>query len=151
MKTYPNFFLKALAAWQNGWGENADRPRRIISDLNEAISLASELPIGAFQCSEACYRKRFLVPNNRQNGGDLWPLFWDGAITEGVASWTTNYVFATVSFKKLPRPGRVLLRHYSTKPSQADVVLNIKALWEDPEFIGAVRQYQSSGDAKAPA
>src|SRR4051812_46579142 len=107
MKRYPESFLKTLAAWQNGWGECALRRRKLISHLTEATRRATMLPRSALQVSEVCYRKRFLVANNPQNGGDLWPLFWDGAINEAVASWTTDYKFATVSFKKDPRPGTI--------------------------------------------
>ncbi len=150
MKKYPDFFLKALAAWQNGWREDAARRRRLISELTDATEHATALPMPAVQCSEVCYRKRFLVPNNAQNGGDLWPLFWDGAITEGVASWTTDYKFATLSFKRDPRPGNVATL-FATKPSQSEVVLNIKALWGEPAFVDAVTRYQASGDPLAPA
>ncbi len=150
MKRYPDFFLKALAAWQNGWRENAARRRRLISDLTDATSRATALPMTAVQCSDVCYRKRFLVPNNAQNGGDLWPLFWDGSIIEGVASWSTDYAYVTLSFKKDPRPGNVATL-FATRPRQDEVVLNIKALWTDPDFSVAVQQYQTSGDPLAPA
>ena len=61
---YPRFFLKALAAWQNGWREDTARRRRLVSDLTDATASASALPMAVVQCSETCYRKRFLVPNN---------------------------------------------------------------------------------------
>lgn len=55
--------------------------------------------------SAARYRKRFLVANNEQNGGDMVPLFWNGEIKEGFASWTRDFEFARVIFKKDARPG----------------------------------------------
>ena len=55
-----------------------------------------------------------------------------------------------MAFKKEPRPGTIATL-FATQPSQEDVVLNIKALWDDPEFTDAVKQFQSSGDVLAPA
>lgn len=150
MKRYPQTFLQALAAWQNGWGEDPLRRRKVILTLQEALAHARMIPLEAFQVSEVCYRKRFLVPHNPQNGGDLLPLFWDGSITEGVASWSTDIKYVTVSFKKGQRPGAIATL-FATTPSQEDVVLNIKALWNDNEFREAVHEYQSSADPLAKA
>lgn len=150
VKKYPRFFLEALATWQRGWTEDADLRRKLALNLREAIAAAENLPIASFRCSVPCYRKRFLVPNNPQNGGDFWPLFVDGEIMEGIASWTTNYEFSKLEFKKELRPGLVATM-FETVPKQDEVVLNVPALWDDPDFVIAVDNYVSGGGEAAGA
>jgi hypothetical protein len=136
---YSDEFLGALGAWQAGWREEKDRRVAITDRLRAAIN-ASSLPEEAFRVPFECYRKRFLVPNNPQNGGDFWPFFWDGEIAEGIASWTTDYNYCRVIFKKYPRPESIACI-FKFGPQPSEVVLNIAALWHRADFRSAVFSY----------
>jgi hypothetical protein len=137
---FPDAFLNALGAWQAGWCEEKDRRLELTARLREAIGAMPPLPEEAMRAPPTCFRKRFLVPNNAQNGGDFWPFFWDGEIAEGVASWTTNYDYCKVIFKKNPRPGTIACI-FRRKPRASEVVLNIAGLWTGDDFIKAAQLY----------
>jgi hypothetical protein len=145
---YPDDFLEALGAWQNGWREAADRRLQITKALEDVLSDLNLRP-EALSTHEICYRKRFLVANNPQNGGDLVPLIRDGTLDEGVASWTTNRNFAQ-EFKDPLRTGTVSAI-FGHKPQKEEVVLNIKALWTLGDFSAAVSDYKTRGGRHADA
>jgi len=145
---YPDHFLDALGAWQNGWREQADRRAKITETLLASIENSS-LPKEALSVDGYCYRKRFLVANNPQNGGDMLPLFGYGRLNDGVASWTTNQTFAQ-DFKDPIRTGTisVIFRH---APQPHEIVLNIEALWGLDDFQAAVSAYKDRKGANAGA
>lgn len=145
---YSAELLKAIGEWQNGWGEDAARRLAVTDRLREAIA-REDLPEVAMRCTEICYRKRFLVPNNPQNGGDLKPLLLQGAVEEGVASWTTDLSFAK-EFKEETRLNSVSAV-FAHAPAKNEVLLNVKALWGDPEFAAAVAAYADSNGEYAAA
>jgi hypothetical protein len=145
---YPTDLLEAIAEWQNGWGEDAARRITITNRLRDAIRDA-ELSEAYRRVDEVCFRKRFLVPNNPQNGGDLKPLILDGRINEGVASWTTDLSYAK-TFKELTRLNNISCVFAHT-PTPEEVVLNLKALWDDPDFVNAVKSYVDSRGRYAAA
>ena len=136
--TYSNDLLEAIGAWQNGWAEDAPRRMTVTGRLISTIASAS-LPEAARRVEGVCYRKRFLVPHNPQNGGDFWRLILSGRIDEGVASWTTDLNLAK-SFKGATREGNTSTI-FAHAPRAEEVVLNIKALWEDPAFKMAAQKY----------
>ena len=144
MTHYPDEFLAALGEWQRGWGEEASGRLRTTARLSAAISSLQDAPAEIFQCSARCYRKRFLVANNEQNGGDMVPLFWNGEIEEGFASWTTDFEFARFIFKKDARPGETGAI-FAVDPQPEHVILNIGAVWARQEFGDAVDDYRSRG------
>lgn len=146
---YAEEFLGALGAWQNGWREDAARRLAITERLRMAIA-ASSLPPEAFAAPEVCYRKRYLVPNNPQNGGDFWPFFWDGKIQEGVASWSTDLVYCRTLFKPEPRIGQ-LACIFRRRPHASEVVLNIAALWRCQDFADHVQAHVDAGREHATA
>jgi hypothetical protein len=137
---FPDAFLSALGAWQAGWGEVEARRLELTAHLHEAITEMPPLPEEALRPPSTCYRKRFLVPNNPQNGGDFWPFFWDGEIAEGMASWTTDYNYCKVIFKKDPRPGTIACI-FRRAPQASEVVLNIAGLWTSSDFSAVAQSY----------
>lgn len=149
MYTYSIDFLSALGAWQNGWGEDPVRRMEITQRLQSAISNAS-LPAEAFAAPDVCFRKRYLVPNNPQNGGDFWPFFWDGEIDEGVASWSLDYQYCKTIFKIDPRAGE-LACIFARKPARSEIVLNIAGLWGREDFSQQATSYIDSGGEHAAA
>jgi hypothetical protein len=147
--TYNDRFLRALGAWQNGWREDGSRRIAITKELLEAIE---QLPANLLPCATklpCCYRKRFLVPHNPQNGGDFEKLVVDGKIDEGVASWTSNLAFGQ-DFKELLRPGAVTAL-FAHQPTREEVVVDISSLWGDPKFTSAVEDYSKRGGEYADA
>lgn len=145
---YTDEFLSALGLWQSGWSENKNERLARSESLKNAINALPTLPPEALQVSKWCYRKRFLVPNNPQNGGDFWPFFWDGEIVEGLASWSTDYNYCKVIFKPEPRPNTVACI-FRRQPKQGEIVLNIAGLWSVADFIKAVEAFIAKGGPAA--
>ncbi|WP_300019781.1 hypothetical protein [uncultured Roseobacter sp.] len=131
-------FLSAVGRWQKGWREEANLRLEIAGELESAIA-ETGLSEDFQTVSETCYRKRFLIPNNPQNGGDLGPLFLNGFLSEGVASWTSEKKFAQ-EFKDPTREGTIAAI-FSHVPGPNEVLLNIRALWEDPSFRTAANHF----------
>jgi hypothetical protein len=141
-------FLSAIGGWQRGWREDKNRRLVLAEELN-AAAIEENLPIQLSSAGTTCYRKRFLVPNNPQNGGDLGPLFLNGFIDEGLASWTTDKKFAQ-DFKDPLRSGTfaAVFAHF---PQPGEVLVNIPALWADPAFNEAVKALHARGGSNADA
>ena len=131
-------FLSALGRWQKGWREQANMRLEITNELEVAIRDA-DLPKEFQTVSKICYRKRFLVPNNPENGGDLGPLFLNGVLPEGVASWTFDKKLAQ-EFKDPTREGTIAAI-FAHMPDPNEVLLNIPALWEDPTFQNTAERF----------
>ena len=140
--------LSALGSWQNGWRENSTRRLQITKELMAAVS-EEGLPPRFCTCNDLCYRKRFLVPGNPQNGGDLGPLFLNGYIEEGVTSWTTDPKFAQ-EFKYPLRDG-TFSAVFAHRPAAGEVVLNVPALWSDSVFQQRVVDFKKAGGMHADA
>lgn len=144
---YSDDFLSALGQWQNGWAEDRERRLPIAEQLERSIAdLPGPLPKNEMR---PCYRKRFLVPNNPENGGDFVPLFRDGRIDEGLASWTTNLVFAK-SFKSKLRVGQIMTI-FECKPTPEMVIVDFPALWNDGDFVNSVECYSAKSGPHAAA
>lgn len=131
-------FLSALGAWQNGWREEPERRLSITTALQTAI-IAMDQALPKRSPAPLCYRKRFLRPSNPQNPFELSQLILAEFTHEGVASWTTDPEFGR-GFKELLRANHItaLFEHL---PDENEVVVDIRALWEDPGFVAAVSDY----------
>ncbi len=126
-----------------------DRRKAVTNELLAAIADAG-LPNDVRTISQKCFRKRFLVPNNPQNEADFVPLIMKGLLEdEGVASWTTELKFAQ-DFKNPLRDGTVSAV-FGHIPSPGEAILNIPALWRDPDFVSAVNAYSHAGKPNADA
>lgn len=137
-------FLDALGAWQRGWGQIPALRLPLAAAVEHE---AAKLPIQFRQCTEPCYRKRFLynVPNN----GELAPLIWGGRLDEGSAtSWTADREIAK-NLWGLWRPEAVTGAIFMHVPAPDEVVLNLPALWASPEFVAAATAYRDKGGAQA--
>lgn len=139
---YNDEFLGAVGAWQRGWREDQDRKAEVTERLLKAISsLPSHTPPSV---GKICYRKRFL------RKCDLPGLFLGPGINDGPAAWTTDVRFAE-NFKGFVRDGHIgaIFGHL---PRPDEVVLDIGALWRDPEFVTASKSFRdrvSGPDADA--
>jgi len=141
-------FLSAMGGWQRGWQEEAKLRFELARELDSAIA-ETNLSQDFQTFGETCYRKRFLVPNNPQNGGDFGPLFINGFIPEGVASWTTNKKFAQ-EFKDPTREG-TFAAIFCHVPAPNEVLLNIPALWADRSFQNAACNFRDRGGENSDA
>lgn len=141
-------FLSALGGWQRGWREARDR-RLVLAEELVAAATAQNLAIQFRSAGTTCYRKRYLVPNNPQNGGDMGPLFLNGFIEEGLASWTTDKKFAQ-DFKDPLREG-TFAGVFAHLPQPGEVLVNIPALWADKTFEEAVNAFHARDGRNADA
>jgi hypothetical protein len=141
-------FLAALGGWQRGWREEKDRRLILTEELIAAVE-AANLPTQFRSLDTTCYRKRYLVPNNPQNGGDMGRLFLNGFIEEGLASWTTDKKFAQ-DFKDPLREG-TFAAIFAHLPQRNEVLVNLPALWEDKAFEEAVEAFCVRGGSNADA
>ena len=143
---YPDPFLAALGLWQAGWLEDASQRLVATAALRTAIAVAPNLPPEASQIPPVCYRKRFLMAHNPQNGGDMLPFFYEGEIAEGVASWSTSYDYCKFIFKTDRRLAAKMVI-FKRAPRPEEVVLNVAALWTRPDFATAVQAYADRAGA----
>jgi hypothetical protein len=76
-------------------------------------------------------------------------LILKGRIDEGVTSWTADKGFGE-AFKDLVRDGCVttLFEH---QPQPEEVIVDLLALWQDPEFVGVVDAYNRRNGNNAAA
>lgn len=145
---YPDRFLAALGAWQNGWQEDRTRRLRITEELQAAIGeLPSPLPTRSDP--PLCYRKRFLKPRNPENDTEMTDLVLNGQIHDGVASWSTDSNFWRL-FKNALRDGYITAV-FAYQPAAQDIIVDIPFLWEDPDFVAAVKAYRMNGGNHALA
>jgi len=134
-------FLEALGAWQNGWGE--DQARKDILALALTTEAAS-LPLRYRTVSEPCFRKRFI------HKGEMVEILLDNSRDEGLASWTTDLRFAE-RMKGLVRTNAVAAAIFQHCPTDANVIVNLTALWADPAFTNSVQAYSDRGGRFATA
>jgi hypothetical protein len=132
---FKDTFLAALGAWQRGWREDQSKRVQLAANLENEIS---ELSPQFRRVDTPCYRKRFLHP------ADLPKLFFEGALYEGTASWTTNFSYAQ-EFKGLQRDDAVTAAIFSRRPSPEEVLVNIPALWQDQSFKASAEAYKQAG------
>jgi hypothetical protein len=140
MTNFSDSFLEALGLWQNGWSEDQTRRPALASSL---LSEAQAIPVEFRTVNSACYRKRFLLSS------EVIPLFFR-SLHDGITSWSTDRTLAE-EFKYRMRPGTVTGMVFRYEPKLSEVVLNIPALWECPEFVAAAESYRDRGMPMAGA
>ncbi|WP_339862521.1 hypothetical protein [Thalassospira alkalitolerans] len=138
---FKDTFLAALGAWQRGWREDQSKRVQLAADLETEIS---ELQPQFRRVDTPCYRKRFLHP------ADLPKLFFEGALYEGITSWTTDFTYAQ-EFKGLQRDNAVTAAIFSHRPSPEEVLVNITALWQNPTFRASANAYKERGGEHSDA
>ena len=131
---YSTEFLTALALWQNGWREDPAQKLQLGTNLLDAASSIS----GACKTLPGpCYRVVLL------NAGTIFSLFSNGKLAETVSSWTTEKTFAS-RFKNHLGQGQIgfVFKHI---PVSTEVIVNIQAMWEDPEFHNCLKSHKQDG------
>ncbi|HEV8414150.1 MAG TPA: hypothetical protein VGQ49_11185 [Bryobacteraceae bacterium] len=141
MEMFTHDMLRALSAWQNGWGEDQGRKATLATALQDhTANLETQFRIATVPC----FRKRFI------HQGELVDLLIKDSLAEGMTSWTTDQRFAE-RFKGLARKGAVAAAVYSHTPSAEEVIINIGELWRTSEFTTAAEAFREryADDAKA--
>jgi hypothetical protein len=93
---------------------------------------------------EVCYRKRFLFKK------DMESLIMFCGLDDGVASWSTDKAFA-MAFKGLVKEEAATAVYFEHRPTAAEVIVNIPALWDDAGFQAAAEDYRTRGGREALA
>jgi hypothetical protein len=138
---FPDSALNALGAWQRGWREEQTLRQSLATNLLDATrGLDAKYRV----VDVPCYRKRFL------HSGELVSVILKNELDEGVVSWTTKLEFAE-KFKGIVRADAVTGAVFHHIPRPNEVVLNISALWSNPEFVCAVDDYKQRGGVNADA
>ncbi|WP_395449063.1 hypothetical protein ACHMW7_03910 [Aminobacter sp. UC22_36] len=148
--TFTQSFLDVLGRWQRGWKQDPKKRTAIaLVMLNEARLLPCR-----FRRNDGVplFRKRHLY--RREDQRELVPLFVGGVLDEGSpTSWSTDIAFAEKfdqifdEFDPEAKAGAIF-RHL---PQDGEIVLNIRALWEDPDFVKAAEEYRQYGGVGSEA
>lgn len=134
-------FLDALGAWQRGWKADEEIKKPITVDL---VREAALLPSKFRAVPDVCYRKRFLFKK------DMESLIMFYGLDDGVASWSTDKAFA-MDFKGLVKTEAATAVYFEHQPTAAEVILNVPALWGDPEFQETAEDYRKREGREAQA
>jgi hypothetical protein len=128
--------LRAIGAWQKGWREDQVMREEFAKELRAAATLLPQ----TFRTAngQACYRKRFL------HKGELERIIMADWRDEGVVSWTLDRAVAD-KFRGKFKPGAVTGAIFRRTPLDDEVIVNIPALWESPEFVQSVESYRDRG------
>ncbi|MBA4132711.1 MAG: hypothetical protein C0519_14975 [Hyphomicrobium sp.] len=145
---YTDAFLDAMGAWQRGWKEQPALRKQLTAALLKAIG-ETNLPLSATTVDGICYRKRFLYKDNPENGGDHVPIFIGGGYEEGVTSWSTEFEWLKAFKGEIKDDANATI--FAHTPVPAEVVLNIKRLWQAEGFADAVDDYKARSGAEADA
>jgi hypothetical protein len=134
--------LDAIGAWQKGWRENQEVRESLSADL---LNATQNLPDRFRTAGGAtCYRKRFL------HQGELQRIIMADWRDEGVVSWTLDRSFSE-TFRGKFKQGAVTGAIFRRMPPDSEVIVNIPALWEAPEFVQAAESYRERGGEHANA
>ena len=132
MTEFTDELFCTLGAWQNGWQEDQSRRNTIATKLEAVVA---NLPKRYRVVSTTCYRKRFL------HTGELVDIILKDEKPEGLTSWTTDLAYAE-RFKGLIKADAVNGAIFEHLPTEAEVVVNIGALWASPEFVKAAEAFR---------
>jgi len=141
VRNFTDEFLDALGAWQRGWKADEDLKKPVTEDLTREAAM---LPAEFRTAPEVCYRKRFLFKK------DMESLIMFCGLDDGVASWSTDKAFV-MAFKGLVKKEAATAVYFEHRPTAAEVILNIPALWGDPGFQAAAEDYRKRGGREAVA
>jgi hypothetical protein len=134
--------LHAIGAWQKGWREDQVFRESLSTNLLDAVQALPH----RFKTAggAACYRKRFL------HQGELERIIMADWRDEGVVSWTFDRAFAD-TFRGKFKQGAVTGAIFRRIPPDSEVIVNIPALWDAPEFVLAAESYRGRGREHADA
>jgi hypothetical protein len=123
--------IQAVNDWQRG-GDHKQKVRRG-QHLKEC---AVALPAAFRTCDAVCFRQEAHEKDR------VWQLLADNRLPETIAAWTTDIDVAKKFKGGVPPPGLQGVIFCIAPPAGA-VVLNLVALFADPEFLAAVDAHKS--------
>jgi len=122
--------LQAVSDWQRGGSDQQNRKRG--QQLKEA---SVSLPERYRTCSLCCFRQ-IALPK-----GGVWELIAEDRLSEKISSWTMDLEVAKKFKGGVPPKGQeyqgVIL---CTFPQPSSVVVNLQALYRDPDFTEALER-----------
>jgi hypothetical protein len=124
--------LQAVNDWQRG-GSHAQKVRRG-QRLKEC---AAALPSRFRTCEAPCFRQEAHEKDR------VWQLLADNRLPETIAAWTIDLRIAK-SFKGGVPPPELQGVIFTIVPPPGTVVLNLVALYADPNFRAAVAEHRSN-------
>jgi hypothetical protein len=122
-------FLQALNDWQYGGVHNKSTRGPLLKKL------ARNLPPHVTSTSLCCFRRLDLPPST------LLELRTE-ALSESISSWTFDLSVATRLWGGDPEPDRETLI-FAIAPGTGNVILNVAALYREPEFIEACERHKN--------
>src|SRR5258708_5657220 len=122
--------LQAISDWQRDTADRDARARRGHS-LKEA---AMELPVQFRRADSQCFRQIALDKNF------LWTLAVETDLAEATSSWTTSLELAKQFKGGVPPEGDWQGVIWAVLPSASQVVVNLEALFSDPQFRAACEE-----------
>ncbi len=127
MSKYSKEFIKAISRWQMG-SKNKSKKAKTLKKEIKACKLES--PFNVYKGD--CFRKIDLTDNS------VYELGTSLKLKEQLSSWT-NSIDIAKTFKKGPSRELIscIICH---KPSKEEVVLNLHALYSDPNFVKAIAE-----------
>ena len=147
---FTDAFLDALGRWQRGWRQDPGLKAVIAAQLEaECAKLPERFRLPRPQ---PLYRKRHLYRKSNQT--ELVPLFIAGYLDEGCpTSWSLDEAvaekFRGVFDEGDPNSAAGAIFRHVAEPGE--VILDIPALWADPEFVEAAESYRRRDGAEAKA
>ena len=134
--------LGAIGAWQKGWREDQELREEFANELRDAAAMLPQ----SFRTAngQACYRKRFL------HKGELERIILADWRDEGLVSWTLDRSVAD-TFRGKFKLGAVTGAIFKRMPTDDEVIVNIPALWDEPEFLQSAASYRDRGGKHSDA
>lgn len=125
--------IEVVAQWQNFGSGTSGLATKL-------AKVAPLLPKSARVCKDVCYRAIGL------SGKQIQRLLDDETLKHRrIESWTTSTAalkeYIGMSSSLIEGPHLVLLKHV---PKRAEVVLNLDALWKDPQWKASVAYWEDS-------
>ena len=126
--------LQAISDWQRGGDANQNKKRG--QKLKE---VCASLPGKYRTCLLCCFRQVGLPK------GGVWNLIGEDLLPEKISSWTLDLEMAKVFKGGVPPEGQgyqgVI---FCVSPPPGSVIVNLRELYQDPEFTAALEQHKGS-------
>lgn len=133
MSKFPLDVLQAINDWQRGYTDK-QKPTRI----RQIEAAAKKVDTRFRRAERPCYRQMTLSPRYVWQMGEVYHL------EETISSWTEHYEVAR-DFKGGVAPEGMdwISVIFQINPAPEQVVLNLAALYADPDFLAACDEHQS--------
>lgn len=126
--------IQAISDWQRGGSQIQKRRRGQVLKQQ-----AAKLP-GKYKTPTRCFRQIALKNEGLQHLGTQYQL------PETISAWTKSENVARDFKGGVPQPGEYLAVIFSLTPKREDIIVDIDALFTEPDFVQAVEQHSKKID-----